>query len=61
MGLGSKVRIVSGAHKDLTGKIVAISKQSNSNLGMDASTAEDGEIDPETYVSIELKLNETIV
>lgn len=59
MGVGSKVDIVSGLHKGLSGKIVALSKQSGSeSFGMGA---DGNQLEPETYVSVELKPNNTVV
>lgn len=59
IGVGSKVQIVSGPHSGMEGKIVAVSKQSGSDsfgMGMQA-----GSLDPETYVSVELIQNNTVV
>lgn len=51
LGVGSKVEIISGPHKGLVGKVVAVSKQSGSDsFGMGLN---DGQaINPETYVSV---------
>jgi len=61
LGVGSRVEIISGTHKGLEGKIVAVSKQSGKDsygMGQD----QDGSlINPETYVSIELRQNNTVV
>jgi transcription antitermination factor NusG len=56
MGVGSKVRIISGPHKDLDGKIVAVTKSGTHGMSEDINQ----NIDPESYVSVELKLNNTI-
>lgn len=61
LGIGSKVEIVSGTHKGFAGKIVAVSKQSGSeSFGM-GLTQDSLKIDPESYVSVQLKQNNTVV
>lgn len=57
LGVGSKVDITSGTHKGLSGKIVAVAKGNSNNYGM----SERREIDGDSYCSVELKLNRTIV
>ena len=57
MGVGSKVRIISGPHKDHDGKIVAVSKSGTHGMNEHVTS----NIDPESYVSVELRLNNTIV
>lgn len=61
LGVGSKVEIVSGPHKGLEGKIVAVTKQSGSESYGMGQDGEGGKIDPENYVSVQLKTNGTVV
>jgi|LauGreDrversion4_2_1035121.scaffolds.fasta_scaffold620951_2 hypothetical protein len=64
MKLGSHVLVTSGTHEGLEGRIVAVvdskSKQQSKIMG-DISEKQSEEIDPEAYVSVELKINGTIV
>ncbi len=64
MKLGSHVLVTSGTHEGLEGRIVAVvdskSKQQSKIMG-DVSEKQSEEIDPEAYVSVELKINGTIV
>jgi len=64
MKLGSHVLVTSGTHDGLEGRIVAVvdskSKQQSKIMG-DISEKQSEEIDPEAYVSVELKINGTIV
>ena len=64
MKSGSQVIVTSGTHEGLEGRIVAVVdsnfKQEARVMG-DISKAQSEEIDPEAYVSIELKINSTIV
>ena len=64
MKLGSHVLVISGTHEGLEGRIVAVvdskSKQQSKIMG-DISEKQSEEIDPEAYVSVELKINGTIV
>ena len=51
---------MSGPHKGLEGKIVAVSKSGSNNYGMgDEGVTQT--IDPETYVSVELRKNNTVL
>jgi hypothetical protein len=64
MKLGSHVLVTSGTHEGLEGRIVAVvdskSKQQSKIMG-DISEKQSEEIDPEAYVSVELKINGIIV
>ena len=63
MQIGSKVFITGGTHKDLEGKIIAMSdpklglKQQQRVMGEEVNDDIDGDV----YVSVELALNQTIV
>ncbi len=59
MQIGSKVYIISGTHKDLEGKIVAITQSSLGKKHQQKAMGEEveDEIDNDTYVSVELSLN----
>jgi hypothetical protein len=64
MKLGSHILVTSGTHEGLEGRIVAVvdskSKQQSKIMG-DISEKQSEEIDPEAYVSVELKINGSIV
>lgn len=64
MKLGSYVIVTSGTHESLEGRIVAVvdskSKQQSKMMG-DLIEKQSEEIDPEAYVSVELKINGSIV
>lgn len=64
MKLGSHVLVTSGTHEGLEGRIVAVvdskSKMQSKIMG-DISEQQSEEIDAEAYVSVELKINCTIV
>lgn len=60
MKVGSKVFILSGTHKKLEGKIVAISDIQQSALNkqkMVMGEQPDEEIEPNTYVGVELDIS----
>jgi hypothetical protein len=64
MKLGSHILVTSGTHEGLEGRIVAVvdskSKQQSKIMG-EISEKQSEEIDPEAYVSVELKINGSIV
>jgi len=54
--VGTKVMIISGSHKGLEGKILALSKKRVSDHGMSKTLENrDDEIDPDSYVTVELR------
>ena len=56
MGVGSKVLIISGSHKGLEGKVIAMSKKKTSDHGMSMKDQQnEEEVDPDSYVSVELR------
>jgi KOW motif len=64
MKLGSQVIVTSGTHEGLEGKIVALvdsrARDQKRVIG-DIPEDKSEEIDPEAYVSVELKINGSIV
>lgn len=62
MQVGSKVCITKGTHKGMEGKIVAIMSD-NGKKKAQYAMGEDNvdEIDPDSYVSVELIINDSIV
>ena len=57
MKIGSAVHIISGTHKDMEGKIVAITDSKAKDQTVMGDRTEEDDIDDETYVQVELKIN----
>ena len=60
MTIGSKVMIISGSHKGLEGKVLAMTKKKTADHGMsmqkkEQHKEEEDEVDPDSYVSVELR------
>lgn len=65
MRVGSLIKIISGTHEGLEGKILALVSNDSRNLMRQQQAVmgdrDADEIDDEAYVSVELKLNQCIV
>lgn len=64
MKVGSEVYILSGTHKDMKGKVIAMSERSlaiKQQRQMMGEETIDDEIDEDAYIGVELNVNQSVV